>query len=120
MMEIGSNATISEKNTARRGRNRAVYARETVSDAQRPRAGQFRHAGREYAYLSYVPRGLARPARLTDAKAHVAELVLRGASGAEIARARGVSPRTIANQLASIYRKLGVCTRAELVLALQR
>lgn len=97
-----------------------MYARSNVSDDPRPRVGRFRHAGREYAYLSYARRELARPARLTDAEAQIAALVLRGASGAEIARARGVSQRTIANQLASIYRKLGVCTRAELVLALQR
>lgn len=90
-----------------------------MSDDERTRAGRFQHAGREYVYLSYGPRAFARPAQLTQAEAQIAALVLRGASGAEIARVRGVSPRTIANQLASIYRKLGVCSRATLVLALQ-
>jgi DNA-binding NarL/FixJ family response regulator len=37
-----------------------------------------------------------------------------GLSNAAIARARGRSPRTIANQLQSIYRKLGVASRAEM------
>lgn len=90
-----------------------------MSDEHRARVGRLRRGAREYAYLSYAPRALARPAALTNAEAQIAELVLRGASSAEIARARGVSLRTIANQLASIYRKVGVCTRAELILALQ-
>jgi DNA-binding CsgD family transcriptional regulator len=39
---------------------------------------------------------------------------LRGASNQDIARTRGVSVRTVANQLAAVYRKLGVRSRAEL------
>jgi DNA-binding CsgD family transcriptional regulator len=52
---------------------------------------------------------------LTPAEHAVARLVASGSSNAEIGRARGASPRTIANQLASIYRKLGVGSRAELI-----
>jgi DNA-binding NarL/FixJ family response regulator len=40
--------------------------------------------------------------------------VLRGASNAQIAAARAKSARTIANQVASIFRKLGAHSRAEL------
>ena len=45
--------------------------------------------------------------------------VFRGASNAEIARHRGASVKTIANQLDTIYRKLAVTSRAELVLLLR-
>ena len=51
---------------------------------------------------------------LSSAERHVARLVLQGRSNAAIARERGTSPRTVANQLAALYRKLGVHSRAEL------
>lgn len=57
--------------------------------------------GNAYAQLSAAEREVA-----TDAAA--------GLSNAAIAKKRGRSARTIANQLASIYRKLGVASRAEL------
>jgi DNA-binding NarL/FixJ family response regulator len=41
----------------------------------------------------------------------VAKLVARGATNDEIARARKTSLRTVANQIASIMRKLGVSSR---------
>jgi DNA-binding CsgD family transcriptional regulator len=52
--------------------------------------------------------------RLTNAEKAVTALAVVGLSNAEIAGARGVSERTIANQLAAIYRKLGVSSRFEL------
>lgn len=51
---------------------------------------------------------------LTASERVIAELVLQGQSNAEIARTRGTSVRTIANQIAAIYRKLGVGSRREL------
>jgi DNA-binding NarL/FixJ family response regulator len=56
----------------------------------------------------------AVPKTLSSAERAVAEAVLRGCSHAEIARERGSSPRTVANQLAGAFRKLGVRSRAEL------
>lgn len=52
-------------------------------------------------------------APLTASERDVAARVLRGQSNAAIARDRGTSPRTIANQLAAIYSKLGVRSRRE-------
>lgn len=57
---------------------------------------------------------------LTPAERRVADAVLRGASNQEIAQATGRSVRTIANQLAAIYRKLGVGSRAGLAARLHR
>jgi DNA-binding NarL/FixJ family response regulator len=61
---------------------------------------------------------LSRPAAfaaLTKAEIEVAEGLLAGTSQAGIARARVVSKRTIERQVESIYRKLGVSSRYELV-----
>lgn len=51
---------------------------------------------------------------LTKAEDAVVSLVLRGLSNQSIARRRGTSSRTVANQLQSIYRKLGVASRSEI------
>lgn len=53
-------------------------------------------------------------ASLSAAERDVASDAAAGLSNAEIANKRGRSARTIANQLASVYRKLGVASRAEL------
>jgi DNA-binding CsgD family transcriptional regulator len=54
------------------------------------------------------------PAQLTRGELEVARLAARGLSNTAIAEARGARPRTVANQLASIYRKLGISSRAQL------
>jgi DNA-binding CsgD family transcriptional regulator len=51
---------------------------------------------------------------LTAAERDVALGMLRGESNAEIASRRGCSARTVANQAASLFRKLGVSSRGEL------
>jgi len=73
----------------------------------------------DLALISLPMRNAAVPDALTDAEADVATRVFDGESNGEIAEARGVSARTISKQLESIYRKLGVASRAELVLALR-
>jgi DNA-binding NarL/FixJ family response regulator len=52
--------------------------------------------------------------RLTAAEREIVAGVLSGRSNAAIAQARRTSTRTVANQLAAIYRKLGVFSRWEL------
>ncbi|HEX2869872.1 MAG TPA: LuxR C-terminal-related transcriptional regulator [Polyangiaceae bacterium] len=52
--------------------------------------------------------------RLTQAERQVVAGVLSGRTNAAIAKARRTSSRTVANQLACIYRKLGVASRWEL------
>jgi DNA-binding NarL/FixJ family response regulator len=51
---------------------------------------------------------------LSRAEREVAGLVSHGYSDAQIACARGASPRTVENQLQGIYRKLGIHSRTEL------
>lgn len=51
---------------------------------------------------------------LTEAERAVALDAVAGSSNKEIAERRGSKVRTVANQLAAVYRKLGVASRAEL------
>ena len=54
-------------------------------------------------------------ARLTLAELDVLTDLIEGCANAEIARRRGRSARTVANQVASILRKLGLLSRLEVV-----
>jgi len=56
-------------------------------------------------------------ATLTPAERDVAAQAVAGATTADIARARGTKASTVARQLLSIYDKLGVGSRVELVRA---
>lgn len=60
------------------------------------------------------------PAGFTEAEREVALLVFQGATDQEISSFRGVSAKTVSKQLEAIYRKLGIASRAELVLYLRR
>lgn len=53
--------------------------------------------------------------RLSASEHEVLVKVVAGATNREIARARGVSERTIANQMASLLRKLDATSRFELI-----
>jgi DNA-binding CsgD family transcriptional regulator len=78
------------------------------------RIRRIRRDGEELALVSYeivVPPG----GELTKAEAEVARLVALGLSNREIANKRASGERTVANQLKSIFRKLGVQSRVELV-----
>lgn len=71
-------------------------------------------AGEKYALFSFPLPEPVFPPGLTRAEREVLKAVVRGASNEEIATSRGVSTNTIANQLRSIYSKLGVGSRREL------
>ena len=51
---------------------------------------------------------------LTAAERAVFRLLLAGMATSEIASARGSSERTVANQIAAVFRKFGVHSRGEL------
>lgn len=71
--------------------------------------------GLELAILEWpAPPVRSKTERLTPAELDVAALVLEGLTNLAIAERRGRSVRTVANQLASIYAKLEVGSRAEL------
>jgi DNA-binding NarL/FixJ family response regulator len=68
----------------------------------------------EYFVLSYPIAVATFPSTLSAAEQAVAGRIVEGASFREIARERGTSERTIANQVKAIYRKLGVGSGLEL------
>jgi len=62
----------------------------------------------------------SRDVRLTPAEASVAGLVAQGLTNRTIAKLRGVSAHTIAHQVASICKKIGLGSRRELARHLPR
>jgi DNA-binding CsgD family transcriptional regulator len=66
----------------------------------------------EFLVMS-APVTSAAAASLTRAQLEVARAVVQGASNAEIACIRGTAVRTVANQVASILRRLGASSRAQ-------
>jgi len=76
--------------------------------------------GVDLVVLSVDARPHGFPATLSNAEREIAAALLEGASYAAIAARRGSAARTVANQVAAIFRKIGVRTRAELVIALTR
>ena len=79
------------------------------------RARYLQHDGAAYIVLSYSLRAGAPFAGLTPSELGVVEAVLEGRSSREVAAQRRVSTRTIANQLAAVYGKLGVSGAAALI-----
>lgn len=100
--------------------------------APRPRLGPpaglvvetFEEGGERFALLEWPVERPATAARRpagypvppgAPAQREVLHLLLRGLSNAEIARLRRRSERTVAHQVDSIYRRLRVGSRAELI-----
>ncbi len=75
-------------------------------------AYRFQHEGQEHVIVTVPLRVRLDPA-LTPAEISVARLIVAGRSNADIARTRGTSVRTVANQVASLLRKLGLGSRAQ-------
>ena len=71
--------------------------------------------GQRVALLSYPVRVNELADALTPAERAIVALAVRGLSNGEIATRRGTSARTVANQIAAIFRKTGVTSRRELV-----
>jgi DNA-binding CsgD family transcriptional regulator len=116
MWRVG--AAVAGLNLARTGRGARFLARELrfveallptirLADAyakalQPPRGGDPFEAWADHAGLSVKQRA-------------VAALVVRGLRNPEIAAVLAISPHTVRNQLAAVFRKADVSTRAELV-----
>ncbi len=82
------------------------------------RSRHLRLDGDEVLVVSFPLGRAPLPASLTSAERDVAFRALSGASNREIAIARGSSERTVANQVSSLFRKLGIGSRAELAMVL--
>jgi DNA-binding CsgD family transcriptional regulator len=80
----------------------------------RPRVITFRVADVQFAVLSVPLHDSAAMDALSPAEREVAVLAAAGLSNLAIARCKGKSVRTVANQMASILSKLRVGSRYEL------
>lgn len=67
-----------------------------------------------------LPLGLRIPTTLSPAERDVVARIFAGESNAAIARARGASVRTVANQVARVMKKLRVGSRAAIIAHLTR
>jgi DNA-binding NarL/FixJ family response regulator len=88
-----------------------------VAKGEGPREFRVDYGGEELLVIS-VPLREGPPDALTSAQLAVVRAIVRGASNVDIARERGTSVRTVANQVASILRKLGVGSRAQVAATL--
>jgi DNA-binding CsgD family transcriptional regulator len=103
-----------------RGRlHRRAKQRRAAAEALRAALEQFEQLGapswieRTRAELDRV--GLRRaPSELTATERHVAELAASGLTNREVANKAFMSPKTVQANLARVYRKLGISSRAEL------
>ena len=85
------------------------------SSAIRLRVTKFRLGAEEFLVLSEPASCALAVSGLSASECEVVGLVMKGYSNEQIARERGVRYRTVANQLASVYRKLRVASRIELI-----
>jgi len=84
------------------------------------RSATLEEEGRTFLVMSYELPDWDLPDTLTASEREVLRAVLNGATQAQVAEAREVATATVANQLASIFRKLGVSSRIEIAARLSR
>jgi DNA-binding CsgD family transcriptional regulator len=91
-------------------------AQATLSDALAAfeAMGAALWAGRARAELARTKVAPRHDAALTPSERRVAELAASGMTNRDVAAALFISPKTVETNLARIYRKLGIKTRAEL------
>jgi DNA-binding CsgD family transcriptional regulator len=70
--------------------------------------------------LTYAKPRWALPPSLSNSERRIALDLIAGCRPSAIARALGISPRTVANHVASIFRKVRVSSRIELFVALRQ
>jgi DNA-binding CsgD family transcriptional regulator len=78
------------------------------------RASRLKVGPDEYLVLSFSHADMRRLSGLSPTEQEIVHHLVAGCSNAEIAQLRRTSVRTVANQVASVYRKLRVRGRSEL------
>jgi DNA-binding CsgD family transcriptional regulator len=100
--------TTSENDGARAGPNEALGAPSGI------RAMRLSVCGDDFAVLMFPLQRASLRFVLTRAERAVFDAILSGKSNARIAAERKTSVRTVANQVASIFRRAKVSSRVEL------
>jgi len=93
----------------------ACSARQQTPAASGWRCSRFQFGADQYLVVSARRPDLTFPSRLSEAEASVVRDLVGGFSYAKIAEKRSKSVRTIANQIAAAFRKLGVSGRQALM-----
>ncbi len=96
----------------------AVHARHRKTPLTQARLSSVTYAGRSYSIVSTPRPERSLADALSRAEYAVTRLLLEGKTHAEIAAVRNTSVRTVANQLAAAFHKLGVSGRSELICSL--
>jgi DNA-binding CsgD family transcriptional regulator len=109
----------SERRAAPYSRTRVIRKACPIGDLELGaprglRAAPFRLGEDELVVFSFPLAEPVFPDVLSASERDVALGVLQGLSNAEISAARGTSLRTVVNQVAAIFRKLDISSRAEL------
>ena len=95
--------------------NRATKTRGNGANTEADfRATRLKVGPDEYLVLSFSRADARRLSGLSTTEQEVAYYLLEGRSNNEIAELRQTSVRTVANQVAAVYRKLRVRGRSEL------
>ena len=96
--------------------NRKLVARDALAEA----LAAFEALGSP-PWVARTRREIARlglrhrdPRELTESERRIAELAAAGMTNREVAEAAFVSPKTVESNLARVYQKLGIRSRAEL------
>jgi DNA-binding NarL/FixJ family response regulator len=100
-------------------RSRAELATFFEPAGVRARLAEAVIGGERVLVGTYPPSNADAAAQLTPTERDVVAHLMCGSTNQDIAIRRGTSSRTIANQIQSIFRKLGVQSRVELALRLQ-
>jgi DNA-binding NarL/FixJ family response regulator len=92
----------------------AALARLGIRRCELGRLGRHGHVGGARPQAALETGAFHLPPELTPAERAVVQALLQGLSNSQIARHRNRSDRTVANQIACAFKKLGVGSRAEL------
>jgi DNA-binding CsgD family transcriptional regulator len=84
------------------------------------RSSSLKWAGGTFSVVSTLRPDQFLERRLSESEYAVARLLVEGKSHAEIAARRGTSTRTVANQLSTLFHKLKISGRSELLALLAR
>jgi DNA-binding NarL/FixJ family response regulator len=104
----------SEETVATQVQAAATGSSDAPPPSNRAKVAMFQVGDERFAVLSVPLHDAAAMAPLSAAEREVAVLAAGGLKNAEIASYRHASVRTVANQMASLMRKLKVASRYEL------
>lgn len=99
---------------------RRAKEKRAAGDALAEAAAVFETVGaaawreRAQAELGRVGRRTGSPTQLTATEQRIAELAATGLTNRQVAEQAFISPKTVEANLARVYRKLGISSRAEL------